>query len=294
MAKIGFIGLGHMGLPMAINLIKAGHSVTGYDLQENLVQDLHEAGGVKAKSLIELSQDKDFIITMLQTGEQVLGVCDGKDGLFTHAKSKTTFIDCSTIDVQSARQFHSLAHKHSLLSVDAPVSGGVGGAKSATLTFMVGGSQDAFAKAEVILNAMGTKIIHTGDAGSGQAAKICNNMLLGISMIASSEVFILAKTLGLHEKKLHEVISNASGKCWVMDKYVPVAGILDNVPANNNYQAGFTTNMMLKDLKLSQQTAKQAGISTRLGALAEQIYQTAKDNDHGELDFSAIILEKEI
>lgn len=294
MAKIGFVGLGHMGLPMAINLLKAGHTVTGYDLKNQLVNNLQNAGGIKANSLKELSQNQDFIITMLQTGEQVLNACNSKDGLFANAKPNAIFIDCSTIDVESARKFHNLAKEYNFMSVEAPVSGGVSGAKNANLTFMVGGTQDAFTTTHSILSAMGAKIIYTGDAGSGQAAKICNNMLLGISMIASAEAFILAKSLGLSEKKLHEVVTSSSGKCWVMEKYVPVANVLENVPANNRYQAGFTTAMMLKDLNLSQQTARTAGVSTKLGELAQQIYQTATDNNYGELDFSAIILEKEI
>jgi len=291
MANIGFVGLGHMGLPMAINLLKAQHVVTGYDLQTKLVDELVSAGGIKVTSLKELSRNQDFIITMLQTGEQVLKVCDGEDGLFFNVGENTIFIDCSTIDVQSAHRFHDLASKHYIKSVDAPVSGGVAGAKAGSLTFMVGGNLEIFVKVQPILSAMGAKIIHAGDAGSGQAAKICNNMLLGISMIASSEVFVLGKKLGLSAKKLHEVITSSSGDCWVMDKYVPVPGVLDSVPANNNYQPGFTTAMMLKDLNLSQQTANAAGISTKLGALAQKIYQTALDNKRGELDFSAIILE---
>lgn len=294
MANIGFVGLGHMGLPMAINLLKSQHVVSGYDLQTKLVDELADAGGIKVNSLKELSHNQDFIITMLQTGEQVLKVCDGEEGLFAHAALSTTFIDCSTIDVQSARRFHDLAAKYNFQSVDAPVSGGVAGARARSLTFMVGGKLAAFTQAQPILSAMGVKIIHAGDAGSGQAAKICNNMLLGISMIASAEVFVLGKNLGLSERKLHEVITNSSGDCWVIDKYVPVPGVLDTVPANNNYQPGFTTAMMLKDLNLSQQTAKSAGITTRLGALAQQIYQAAQDNKRGELDFSAIILEDDI
>lgn len=294
MAKIGFIGLGNMGLPMATNLIKSGHIVTGYDLQEQPILDLVNAGGYKAPSLIELSKDKDFIITMLQTGTQVISVCNGEQGLFAHASTNTTFIDCSTIDVESSRKFHNSANIYGFSSVDAPVSGGVAGATSATLTFMVGGTNSDFTKAQPILSAMGAKIIHAGDASSGQAAKICNNMLLGISMIACSETFILAEKLGLSANKLHEVVLNSSGRCWVMDKYVPVPDILESVPANNNYQAGFATAMMLKDLVLSQQSAKQSGIKTKLGSLAQQIYQSAYDNHHGHLDFSAIILEENI
>lgn len=293
MANIGFVGLGHMGLPMAKNLLKSQHVVSGYDLQTKLVDELVAAGGRKANSLYELSRNQDFIITMLQTGEQVLQVCAGEDGLFVHASLNTTFIDCSTIDVQSSCKFHDLAFQHNFKSVDAPVSGGVAGAMARSLTFMVGGKLDAFIQAQPILSAMGAKIIHAGGAGSGQAAKICNNMLLGISMIASAEVFVLGKKLGISEKKLHEVITSSSGDCWVMNKYVPVPGVLDNVPANNNYQPGFTAAMMLKDLNLSQQTAAAAGITTKLGALAQQIYQ-AQDNQRGALDFSAIILEDDI
>ncbi len=294
MAKIGFIGLGHMGLPMAINLLKAGHIVTGYDLQAEFIRDLHDAGGIKANTLVELSKDKDFIITMLQTGEQVIGVCDGEEGLFANASPNTIFIDCSTIDVQSSHNYHYLANKYNFPSLDAPVSGGVTGAQAASLTFMVGGSKNVFTTAYPILNSMGAKVIHTGDAGNGQAAKICNNMLLGINMIASAEAFILGRKLGLSEKKLHEVVTNSSGQNWVMDKYVPVPGVLESVPANNNYLPGFTTSMMLKDLNLSQQAAKIAGVTTRLGALAQKIYQAAENNDQGDLDFSVIIQESDI
>lgn len=294
MANIGFIGLGHMGLPMAINLLNAGHIVTGYDLQDKLVDDLCSHGGIKADSLLNVSVNKDFVITMLQNGEQVLSVCNNENGLFKSANPNTTFIDCSTIAVESSRQFHKLAKEHNFLSIDAPVSGGVAGAKTANLTFMVGGSVEAFEKTYPILSVMGSKIIHTGGDGNGQAAKICNNMLLGISMIASSETFILAKSLGLSAKQLHEVVTNSSGKCWVMDKYVPVPDVLEEVPANNNYQPGFTLAMMLKDLNLSQEAALAAGVSTKLGNLAKEIYQTAKNNNLGEKDFSGIILEKNI
>ena len=294
MAKIGFVGLGHMGLPMAINLVKSGHIVTGYDLQAKSIHDLCENGGNQAASLAELSHDKDFIITMLQNGGQVIKVCDGDSGLFANASPGTTFIDCSTIDVPSSKNFHHLANKYNFMSIDAPVSGGVAGAKSATLTFMVGGSLDAFRVAQPILTLMGKKIIHAGSAGCGQAAKICNNMLLGISMIASAEAFLLGEKLGLDASKLHEVFTNASGKCWVIDKYVPVPNVLEAVPANNNYQPGFTTAMMLKDLNLSQQSAKSVGLTTKLGELAQQIYQEALNNHQENLDFSAIILEKNI
>lgn len=289
MAKIGFIGLGHMGLPMAKNLCKAGHVVTGFDLQNKLIRDLRDIGGLGARSVAETARNQDFVITMLQTGEQVLNVCQGDDGIFANANANMVYIDCSTIDVASSRNIHSLANNHNLMCVDAPVSGGVTGAETAALTFMVGGSLDAFNCTKPILQSMGQKIIHTGDAGSGQVAKICNNMLLGISMIASSEAFNLGKALGLNPQKLHEVVTNSSGQCWVMDKYVPEPDILKSVPANNNYKPGFSIAMMLKDLNLSQQSAQTAEVTTQLGNLAQRIYQSAFDDKLGELDFSAII-----
>ena len=289
MAKIGFIGLGHMGLPMAKNLCKAGHIVTGFDVQAKLIHDLQDIGGVSASSVAETAHNQDFIITMLQTGGQILDVCQGDDGIFANADASTVYIDCSTIDVTNSRNIHGLASNHNLMCVDAPVSGGVTGAENAALTFMVGGSLDVVNLVKPILQSMGQKIIHTGDAGSGQVAKICNNMLLGISMIACSEAFNLGKALGLNPKKLHEVVTNSSGQCWVMDKYVPEPNILSSVPANDNYQPGFSMAMMLKDLNLSQQSAQAAGVTTQLGNLAQRIYQTAFDDKLGELDFSAII-----
>lgn len=290
MAKIGFVGLGHMGLPMAINLLKAGHQVTGYDLQEAALQQFSQAGGMSAANANEIGKEQDILITMLQTGRQVLDVCHGKNGLFHTAKKEgTLFIDCSTIDVNSARELHHLAKQQQIQFVDAPVSGGAAGAAAATLTFMVGGEEQAFYAAQPILMAMGKKIIHTGGEGSGQAAKICNNMILGISMIAISEAFILAKQLQLSPQKLFEVVSNASGQCWAMTKYAPVPGVLENVPANNDYQPGFAAAMMLKDLLLSQDSAQSVHVHTPLGSKATAIYQHFIDQGFGEKDFSAII-----
>lgn len=289
MAKIGFVGLGHMGLPMAINLVKAGHHVTGYDLQQSALDRFAERGGLIAANLHEVGKEQDILITMLQTGQQVLHVCLGIDGLFSKANPGTLFIDCSTIDVKTSRDIHQLAKEHHLLSVDSPVSGGVAGAAAGTLTFMVGGENEAFSTARPILSAMGKKIIHTGDAGSGQAAKICNNMILGISMVAVSEAFTLAEQLGLSAEKLFEVVSNSSGQCWAMTQYVPVPGILENVPANNDYKPGFASAMMLKDLLLSQSTAQSVHVSTPLGAKTTELYQHFIDQGSGESDFSAII-----
>ena len=289
MARIGFVGLGHMGLPMAINLVKAGHQVTGYDLQQSALDQFSKTGGLIAPALKDTAKDQDILITMLQTGQQVLHVCLGVDGLFNKAKKGALFIDCSTIDVQTSREIHQIANENHLLSVDAPVSGGVAGANAGTLTFMVGGDDEAYSIAQPILAFMGQKIIHTGSAGSGQAAKICNNMILGISMIAVSEAFTLAEQLGLSAQKLFDVVSNSSGQCWAISKYVPVPGILENVPANNDYKPGFAAAMMLKDLLLSQKTAQSVNVETPLGAKTTELYQHFIDQGLGDADFSAII-----
>lgn len=288
MAKIGFVGLGHMGLPMAINLVKAGHQVTGFDLQQPAMHHFFKAGGLIASNLQELAKDKDVLITMLQTSQQVVTVCV-HNGLFHAANNGTLYIDCSTIDVDSSRSLHQHAKQHHLKAVDAPVSGGVAGAAAATLTFMVGGEEETVYAIKPILETMGQKIIHTGGAGSGQAAKICNNMILGISMIAISEAFVLAEQLQLSPQKLFEVVSNSSGQCWAMTKYAPVPGVLENAPANNDYKPGFAANMMLKDLLLSQNSAQSVHIKTPLGSKATSIYQDFINQGLGDFDFSAII-----
>lgn len=289
MANIGFVGLGHMGLPMAINLVKAGHRVTGFDLQAAALETFHHLGGVKASSLQDAAQHQDVVITMLQTGQQVEQVCLGEKGLLSAATQHALYIDCSSIDVQTSRRIHQEATALQLEPLDAPVSGGVKGATSGALTFMVGGSEQAFLKAKPILADMGKTIIHTGDAGSGQAAKICNNMILGVSMIAVSEAFNLAEQLGLTAQKLFDVVTHSSGQCWVMNQYVPVPGILDNVPANHDYEAGFTAAMMLKDLCLSQRSAQDVGVKTPMGQEATRLYQQFNEEGMSDLDFSAII-----
>jgi len=276
-------------LPMAMNLIKNGHAVTGFDLSPSAMESLTKAGGIAAKALKEAAASQDVIITMLQKGSQVQDVCLGEKGLFANAPKQSLYIDCSSIDVQSSRLLHEKANECSLNVVDAPVSGGVAGAEKATLTFMVGGSNDAFRAAQAILSVMGKKIIHTGAAGSGQAAKICNNMILGISMIAVSEAFVLAKQLGLSAQKLFDVVTNSSGQCWAISQYPPVKGLLENVPANHDYKPGFTAAMMLKDLKLSQQSAASAAVKTPIAEQATALYQQLVDENMGELDFSAII-----
>lgn len=289
MKRIGFVGLGHMGLPMAINLVKAGYTVTGFDLQSDAMNKLVAAGGLCAKSIEELAQHQDIVITMLQTGQQVQDVCLGPQGIFTLTPQNILYIDCSTIDVESARKLHQIAEELGHTAVDAPVSGGEAGAKAGTLTFMVGGSKAAFEQAKPILDHLGKQIIHTGVAGTGQAAKICNNMILGISMIAVCEGFTLAKHLHLTPQKLFEVVTNASGQCWAMSQYVPVPGILENVPANRDYQPGFTAAMMLKDLCLSQHTAETVGVKTTMGEKATALFQKLNDEGMSQLDFSSII-----
>lgn len=289
MANIGFIGLGHMGLPMARNLMQAHHHVTGYDISPTAQAAWIEAGGKLTTDLPTLAKNNEILITMLQSGDQVRAVCYGEMGLYQHAQPHALHIDCSTIDIPTAQDIHTQASQHNLSAVDAPVSGGMVGAQAATLTFMLGGDTQARAAATPILQAMGKQIIQTGTSGSGQAAKICNNMILGISMLAVSESFILAERLGLSPKKLHEVVTHASGQCWIMEHYVPIANILENVPANHAYQPGFPLKMMLKDLHLSQTAAQHCDLKTPIANLATQIFQNAQDSGLGDLDFSAII-----
>ncbi len=289
MARIAFIGLGNMGGPMAQNLIKAGHDVLGYDISLDAVGKLVAAGGTAAGKPGAAAAQADIVVTMLPSGAEVRETYLGPDGIVERAKPGALLIDSSTIDVETAREVASAADAAGLLMVDAPVSGGVGGAQGGTLTFMVGGSDDAFAQARPILEAMGKTIVHAGGAGNGQAAKICNNMVLGISMIAVSEAFVLAEKLGLDAQKLFDISSKSSGQCWSMTSYCPVPGPVPTSPANRDYQAGFTANMMLKDLKLSQEAAKSAGARTPLGAGATAIYGHYVEGGEGGRDFSGII-----
>ena len=289
MAKIGFIGLGNMGLPMAQNLIKAGHQVEGLDMSTAQLDKLKGAGGSVAASLKELAARAEIVVTMLPSGKEVREVYLGADGIVATARPGTLLIDSSTIDVETARAVGKAAGDKGLMMVDAPVSGGVGGAQGATLTFMVGGPDAAFAKARPVLEQMGKTIVHAGGAGNGQAAKICNNMILGVSMIAVSEAFVLAEKLGLDAQKLFDISSKSSGQCWSMTTYCPVPGPVPTSPANRDYQAGFTAAMMLKDLKLSQEAAKSAGAQTPLGAQAGTIYEHFVQSGEAGRDFSGII-----
>jgi 3-hydroxyisobutyrate dehydrogenase len=287
MAKIAFIGLGNMGGPMAANLAKAQHQVMAFDLSSSAVDAAVDKGAKKAASAAEAVKGAEIVVTMLPAGKHVREVYE-KDVLPNVAQG-TLLIDCSTIDVESARHVGALAQKAGLEMIDAPVSGGVGGATAGTLTFMVGGSEQAFAKAKSVLEKMGKNIVHAGASGNGQAAKICNNMILGVSMIAVSEGFMLAKRLGLEAQKLFDVASTASGQCWSLTNYCPVPGPVPTSPANRDYQAGFTAAMMLKDLMLAQQAANAAGASTPLGAEAAQLFNLFVNSGNGAKDFSGII-----
>jgi len=289
MARIGFIGLGNMGLPMAKNLLKAGHTVRGFDVSAAQAAALAEAGGHAAGGVKAAAGGVEVVITMLPAGQHVRDVYLGPDGVLAAASPRTLLIDSSTIDVETAREVAGAAATSGFEMLDAPVSGGVGGAQAGTLTFMVGGSDSAFAHAKPILDQMGKTIVHAGGAGNGQAAKICNNMILGVSMIAVSEAFVLAERLGLDAQKLFDIASKSSGQCWSMTSYCPVPGPVPTSPANRDYQAGFTAAMMLKDLKLAQAAASAAGANTALGADAAKIYGQYVDGGEAARDFSGII-----
>jgi 3-hydroxyisobutyrate dehydrogenase len=289
MARIGFIGLGNMGLPMAQNLIKAGHAVSGFDVNKDAVAKLAAGGGTAAGSVAEACKDAEFVITMLPAGEQVRAVYLGVDGVLGGAAKGALLIDSSTIDVESARAVAKVAEEQGFAMIDAPVSGGVAGAQAATLTFMVGGPDAAFALAKPVLEAMGKTIVHAGGAGNGQAAKICNNMVLGVSMIVVSEAFLLAEKLGLEAQKLFDISAKSSGQCWSMTSYCPMPGLVPTSPANRDYKAGFTATMMLKDLKLAQNAARATRAKTPLGAGAAAIYEQYVDSGEGGVDFSGII-----
>jgi 3-hydroxyisobutyrate dehydrogenase len=261
MATIAFVGLGNMGGPMAANLVKAGDKVVAFDLVEASRIQAKNDGAAIADSAASAVKGADVVV----------------------------IIDCSTIDVESAKQAHALAAKHGVASVDAPVSGGTGGAKAATLTFMCGGEEKAFAAAKPVLEKMGKKLVHCGGAGAGQAAKICNNMILGISMIAVSEAFALAEKLGLSHQALFDVASTSSGQCWSLTSYCPVPGPVPASPANNDYKPGFAAALMVKDLTLAQDAANAAGAVTPLGKHAQEIYRTFDAAGNGGVDFSGII-----
>lgn len=286
---LGFIGLGHMGQPMALNLLKAGHRLYVNDVVPESVQALVAAGAQGVASLLELAEKAQVIFSSVQTGQQVSEICLSENGLFAHMRPGTLYIDCSSIEISKTQQLHQEAKKHGIAMLDAPVSGGVAAAKAGTLTFMVGGTLENFQRAQPLLASMGKKIVHAGNAGSGQAAKICNNLLLGISMVGVCEAFSLADKLGLNPKKFYEISANASGQCWSMTSYCPVPNIIENVPANDHYQPGFMAKMMLKDLKLGEQAAEDTHATIPLGKLTTSLYERFVAAGHGEMDFSGII-----
>ena len=280
--KIGFIGLGNMGAPMAANLIGAGHEVTGFDLAAYDVD-----GVTKAASAAEAAKGQDAVITMLPNGAILSSVMEE---IAPVADKGACMIDCSTVDVESARSAHDKAASLGLLSVDAPVSGGIGGAAAGTLTFMCGGSEESFAKAKPLFDIMGQKAVHCGDGGAGQSAKICNNMILGITMIGTCEAFALADKLGLDRQAMFDVVSTSSGYSWTMNAYCPAPGVGPTSPADNDYKPGFAAELMLKDLRLSQQAAEAADAATPMGEAATKLYEQFVEGEDGlGKDFSAML-----
>ena len=288
MATIGFIGLGNMGAPMAANLVKAGHRVSGFDVVAARAEALAAKGGEAAATAGEAAGAGELVITMLPAGPDVRAVYLGEGGVLARARKGALLIDCSTIDVDTARAVAAAAAAAGFAMLDAPVSGGVIGAETAGLTIMVGGEAAAFDRGRPVLEAMGRTIVHAGPAGNGQAAKICNNMMLGVSMIAVCEAFSLAERLGLEAQTLFEISAKSSGQCWALTSYCPVPGPVPASPANRDYAPGFTAAMMLKDLRLAQQAAGASAAPTPLGAAAANLYQLFVDEGAGRLDFSAI------
>src|SRR6266446_511505 len=288
MATIGFIGLGNMGAPMAANLVKAGHRVSGFDVVAARAEALAAKGGEAAATAGEAAGAGELVITMLPAGPDVRAVYLGEGGVLAGARKGALLIDCSTIDVETARAVTGAAAAAGFAMLDAPVSGGVVGAETAGLTIMVGGEAAAFDRGRPVLQAMGRTIVHAGPAGNGQAAKICNNMMLGVSMIAVCEAFSLAERLGLEAQTLFDISAKSSGQCWALTSYCPVPGPVPASPANRDYAPGFTAAMMLKDLRLAQQAAGASAAPPPLGAAAANLYQLFVDEGAGGLDFSAI------
>jgi len=290
MAVVGFIGLGNMGLPMARNLLGAGHELLAYDIVRTALDQAVAAGARAVGGPGEAAAGAEVVITMLPEGRHVREVYLGDQGVIARAADGAVLIDCSTIDVGTARAVNEAgAAKRGLEVLDAPVSGGVAGAENATLTFMVGGSDGGFSRAQPVLARMGRAVVHTGPSGNGQAAKICNNMMLAISMIGVCEAFVLARRLGLDADKLFEVASQSSGQCWSLTSYCPVPGPVPASPANRDYRPGFSTAMMAKDLRLAQDAALGTEVATPMGAEARALYALFAGGGHGDLDFSAII-----
>ena len=287
MAAIAFIGLGNMGGPMASNLVKAGHAVTGYDLSAPALDAARAAGVRVAASAAEAATGAEVVVTMLPAGAHLVAAYEG--GLMAAAPAGALFVDSSTVDVASARRAHDLAAAASMMAVDAPVSGGVGGAEAGTLTFMAGGTTEALERARPVLAAMGRRVVACGGPGAGQAAKMCNNMILGIAMIGISEAFVLAEKLGLDHQALFDVASTSSGQCWALTNHCPVPGPVPTSAANHGYRPGFATALMLKDLTLARDAAEAAGADTALGRHARDIFARFAASGGAALDYSAVI-----
>lgn len=287
--KIAFIGLGHMGLPMAKNLLKAGHCLRAYDITPAPVEELRDLGAYGAESCVDAVDKADVILSILPEGKHVRDVYGGENGVLNHISTDAVVAECSTMDMATTRWLHEEAENRGIRLLDAPVSGGVTGAANGTLTFMVGGTPADFAQIKPILENMGQRIIHCGDAGTGQAAKICNNMVLGATMIASSEAFILAEKLGLSKDKFFEVASGSSAQNWSITSYCPVPGPVPTSPANRDYEAGFTAAMMLKDLKLAADAAQTSNTFCPMGAEALALYSLFCNAGQSQKDFSGII-----
>jgi len=289
--KIGFIGLGHMGRPMALNLVRAGHTLVVFDRVVESVQALQSAGAQAATSVQALARTDglEMLVTMLPAAPHVRSVYLGEDGLLAVIDKSVMLVDSSTIDPMTAREVAALAAKQGNAMLDAPVSGGTGGAEAGTLTFMVGGAEADFARVQPVLAQMGRNIVHCGGAGNGQVAKVANNMLLGISMIGAAEAMALGVSLGMDPQVLAGVINTSSGRCWSTDTYNPYPGVMPNAPASRGYSGGFGTDLMLKDLGLATEAARAARLPVAMGALAQQLYQGFSAQGHGGLDFSAII-----
>lgn len=285
--KIAFIGLGNMGGGMAANLAKAGHEVRAFDLSEEALERAVDAGCTRAASAAEAVTGAEAVVTMLPAGKHVAGVYESD--VFPNAAPGTLLLDCSTIDVATARANIEAAMAKGLVAVDAPVSGGIAAANAGTLTFMVGGTDEGFARAEPILAKMGKAVIHAGDAGAGQAAKICNNMLLGASMIATCETLALAQKLGLDPQKFFDIASVSSGQCWSLTSYAPLPGVGPSTPADNGYKGGFAAALMLKDLRLAMEAAASVEAQVPMGSKARELYEAFVTADEGGHDFSAII-----
>lgn len=289
MSKIGFVGIGNMGLPMAANLLKAGHTIKVFDVNAQQVALLTAQGALACDSVAQVCQDIDFFISMLPADSFVSSVYCEPQGVFACAAKQTILLECSTISVAGARQLHDTARAHGFILFDAPVSGGTAGAAAGTLTFMVGGAREQFARVQTILSAMGKNIYYAGGDGAGQATKICNNLMLAMHMLGTCEGMLLGQRLGLDMSLLWEICNHASGQSWSLTHYCPMPDVLPNVPASHNYQPGFMGKMMLKDLKLATAAAEAAGMQLPMLQAAVKLYQAYCDAGNSELDFSGII-----